>query len=103
LQAIQQRAGATVSDQQQQQQGQQQGGGGSSGGTPAAPYPPAAYMQQFYAQQQLSEELRKFWAQMAREVEEHSEVLPDFKNQALPLARIKKVPCDRMEVAMPCR
>lgn len=60
-------------------------------------------MQQFYAQQQLSEELRKFWAQMAREVEEHSEVLPDFKNQALPLARIKKVPCDRIEVAMPCR
>ena len=47
--------------------------------------------QQLYAQLALGEELRKFWEQATQEVEEHSEVLADFKNQALPLARIKKV------------
>lgn len=47
--------------------------------------------QQLYAQLALGEELRKFWEQAMQEVEEHNEVLADFKNQALPLARIKKV------------
>ena len=46
---------------------------------------------QLYAQLALGEELSKFWEQAMQEVEAHSEVLADFKNQALPLARIKKV------------
>lgn len=67
-------------------------GGGSGGGSGSLPYPSGgAYMQQLYAQQQLADDLRKFWEEAGREVEEHSDALGDFKNQALPLARIKKV------------
>ena len=67
------------------------GGGSGSVALPHFPPPPAAYLQQMYAQQALTEQLQGFWAQMQQEVEEHSESLPDFKSQALPLARIKKV------------
>jgi hypothetical protein len=74
----------------QQQSEQAGGGGGSSGGT-GLPSPPPAYMQQLYVQQALAEELQKFWLQMSQDVADHSDVLADFKNQALPLARIKKV------------
>lgn len=66
------------------------GAGGSSGG-PAYPPGAAAYVQQFYAQQALADDLTKFWKRMAQEVDEHSDALADFKSQALPLARIKKV------------
>ena len=82
--------------QQQQQSGAQaQQGSGNGGGLPpplGGRYtPPAAYVQQYYSQQALAEELAKFWGQMQAEMEDHSEALADFKNQALPLARIKKV------------
>jgi hypothetical protein len=82
--------------QQQQQSGAQaQQGSGNGGGLPpplgGGYTPPAAYVQQYYSQQALAEELAKFWGQMQAEMEDHSEALADFKNQALPLARIKKV------------
>lgn len=83
--------------QQQQPSGGPPGdGGGSAGG--GLPFGPGGgggggggYLQQFQAQQALAEELQKFWEAMKAEVEEHSELLTDFKTQALPLARIKKV------------
>lgn len=50
--------------------------------------------QQAAAEQQKlqAEQLRKFWGEMKTEAAEHSTEPADFKNQQLPLARIKKVP-----------
>jgi hypothetical protein len=50
--------------------------------------------QQAAAEQQKlqAEQLRKFWGEMKKEAAEHSTEPADFKNQQLPLARIKKVP-----------
>ncbi|KAL4458356.1 hypothetical protein ABPG75_013221 [Micractinium tetrahymenae] len=67
--------------------GQQDGAGAGGSGSLQAYAPAQAIAQQLA----LGEELRKFWEQAMQEVEDHSEALGDFKNQALPLARIKKI------------
>lgn len=50
-------------------------------------------MKQYFASQAQAEALRKFWTDQLAEAQAHRESLGDFKNQQLPLARIKKVGC----------
>ncbi len=59
-------------------------------GTPAASmYQPQQYMP--IPQHQQNEQLRQFWIQQHREVQEVGTDPTEFKNHQLPLARIKKV------------
>lgn len=59
-------------------------------GTPAASmYQPQQYMP--IPQHQQNEQLRQFWIQQHREVQEVGTDPAEFKNHQLPLARIKKV------------
>lgn len=73
------------------------GGAAAQGGAPGAAQPGfgggQAMAQQAAAEQQKlqAEQLRKFWGEMKKEAVEHSTEPADFKNQQLPLARIKKI------------
>ena len=51
---------------------------------------PAAYMQQYAAAQAQTEQLRRFWVEMKEEAGRAGTDPLEFKNQQLPLARIKK-------------
>ncbi len=51
---------------------------------------PASYMQQFAAAQAQTEQLRRFWVEMKEEAGRAGTDPLEFKNQQLPLARIKK-------------
>ena len=53
--------------------------------------PPAAYVQQYAALEAQREQLRQYWEEMREDVAKASTDAVDFKNQQLPLARIKKV------------
>lgn len=53
-------------------------------------YMAPAYLQQYAAAQGQAEALRRFWAEMQEEVNKAGTDPLEFKNQALPLARIKK-------------
>lgn len=59
------------------------------GGVP--PGYPLPYLQQYAAAQAQVEQLRRFWAEMKEEVSRAGTDPLEFKNQQLPLARIKKV------------
>ncbi|GAB4822153.1 hypothetical protein N2152v2_009199 [Parachlorella kessleri] len=52
---------------------------------------PASYMQQFAAAQAQTEQLRRFWVEMKEEAGRAGTDPLEFKNQQLPLARIKKI------------
>lgn len=65
---------------------------------PALPIPgmppgyalPPPYLQQYAAAQAQAEQLRRFWVEMKEDVMRAGTDPLEFKNQQLPLARIKK-------------
>ncbi|KAI0492419.1 hypothetical protein KFK09_026691 [Dendrobium nobile] len=60
---------------------------GVGANVPYQAYPQLYHHQQQQQQQQQQQHLQMFWADQYREIEQTS----DFKNQSLPLARIKKI------------
>ena len=57
---------------------------------------PPAYMQQYAAAQAQTEQLRRFWVEMKEEAGRAGTDPLEFKNQQLPLARIKKASIMRL-------